>query len=361
LILKIFIIFNIKNNKKKMEPISVTSNELSIVINNIIKKKLEDASNMGFIEKNKLDELFSKLCIINNIESKNENKIKKTNEIVLEKNDNIRVINYEKFPKKPSVNLPFCNVIVNKWCYGIKLNHGLYTQCTNKKIKNKDYCKTCMKQSNKNKNKLPNNGDITNRKFGEIYIAPNKKKEQSYSKIVKKQNIELKFALREAKKLGWTIPEKQLENLKNIKISPVVSDSSDDDNIEIIDIKIKNASKEFEKESKETENESKETENESKETENESKETDNINNDDDSNENDSDENDSDENDKDDDEYDKLIGKLDKIIIKGINYLLDKEGIMNIYTNNKLIKNLLLDDDGTPIGVYKNKKVYPLEF
>jgi len=344
LILKIFIIFNIKNNKKKMEPISVTSNELSIVINNIIKKKLEDASNMGFIEKNKLDELFSKLCIINNIESKNENKIKKTNEIVLEKNDNIRVINYEKFPKKPSVNLPFCNVIVNKWCYGIKLNHGLYTQCTNKKNKNKDYCKTCMKQSNKNKNKLPNNGDITNRKFGEIYIAPNKKKEQSYSKIVKKQNIELKFALREAKKLGWTIPKTQLENLKNIKISPVVSDSSDDDDIEIIDIKIKNASKGFE-------NKSKETENESKETENESKKIDNINNDDDD----------DENDKDDDEYDKLIGKLDKITIKGNKYLLDKEGIMNIYTNNKLIKNLLLDNDGTPIGIYKNKKVIPLGF
>ena len=327
-----------------MEPISVTSNELSIVINNIIKKKLEDASNMGFIEKNKLDELFSKLCIINNIESKNENKIKKTNEIVLEKNDNIRVINYEKFPKKPSVNLPFCNVIVNKWCYGIKLNHGLYTQCTNKKNKNKDYCKTCMKQSNKNKNKLPNNGDITNRKFGEIYIAPNKKKEQSYSKIVKKQNIELKFALREAKKLGWTIPKTQLENLKNIKISPVVSDSSDDDDIEIIDIKIKNASKGFE-------NKSKETENESKETENESKKIDNINNDDDD----------DENDKDDDEYDKLIGKLDKITIKGNKYLLDKEGIMNIYTNNKLIKNLLLDNDGTPIGIYKNKKVIPLGF
>ena len=58
---------------------------------------------------------------------------------------------------------------------------------------------------------------------------------------------------------------------------------------------------------------------------------------------------------------KIIEKLDKITIKGIKYLLDKEGIMNIYTNNKLIKNLLLDYDGTPIGVYKNKKVIPLEF
>ena len=109
-----------------------------------------------------------------------------------------------------------------------------------------------MKQSNKNKNKLPNNGDIRNRKFGETYIAPSNKKEQPYSKIVKKQNIELKFALREAKKLGWTIPEKQLENLKNIKISPIVSDSSDDEDIEIIDVKIKNASKEFPDDSNES-------------------------------------------------------------------------------------------------------------
>ena len=175
----------------------------------------------------------------------------------MEKNENIRVINYDKFPKKPSVNLPFCNVIVNKWCYGIKLNPD-YIPNVQIKIKNKVYCKTCMKQSNKNKNKLPNNGDIRNRKFGETYIAPSNKKEQPYSKIVKKQNIELKFALREAKKLGWTIPEKQLENLKNIKISPIVSDSSDDEDIEIIDVKIKNASKEFENESKELENESKE-------------------------------------------------------------------------------------------------------
>lgn len=314
-----------------MNPISVTSNELGFVINNIIKKKFEEASDMGFIDKNELHELFSKLCIIDdNIGSKKDTYIKnKPNKVLIKKMENISVMNYNKIPKKPSVNLPFCNVVVDKWCYGIKFNHGLYTQCTNKKIKNNAFCKTCLKQSNKNKNKLPNNGDIRNRNYGEIYIAPNKKKELPYSKIVKKQNIELKFALREAKKLGWIIPDKQLENLKNIKISPIVSDSSDDEDVEIIDVKIKKAAKEFIEESKESDK-NKEDE------ETEEDKIDSYNND-------------------------LLEKLDSITIKGIKYLLDKDGIQGIYTNNKLIKNLLLDYDGTPIGIYKNKKVIPLEF
>ena len=44
-----------------MEQVSVTSNELSIVINNIIKKKFQDAYDMGFIKKGCLDELYSKI------------------------------------------------------------------------------------------------------------------------------------------------------------------------------------------------------------------------------------------------------------------------------------------------------------
>lgn len=320
-----------------MEQISVTSNELSLVVNNIIKKKFQHASELGFIEKDKLNELFAKLCIVDNCESKTNVALEtppktKTNTNIIKEQNCIKINEYNKHPKKPSVNLPFCNVIVDKWCFGIKFNHGLYTQCTNKKVKNNVYCKTCFKQCGKNKHKLPNNGDIRNRKYGEIYVAPNKKKEQPYSKIVKKQNIELKFALREAKKLGWSIPKKQLENIKNIKISPVVSDSSDEDeSVDIIDVKIKKASKEFPDDS------------------NESKE--NIE-------------DISDNELDDDldnESKKLLDSFKKITVKGVEYLLDKDGDTGIYSNNKLVKNLLLDDDGTPIGIYKNKKVYPLEF
>ena len=320
-----------------MDQISLTSNELSIVVNNIIKKKFKDASELGFIEKDKLNDLFSKLSIIDNFEEKSNDSSNKIQKFIKE-NNCIKINNYNKIPKKPSVNLPFCNIIVDKWCFGIKKNHGLYTQCTNKKIKNSVYCKTCFKHSCKNKNKLPNNGDIRNRKYGETYIAPNKNKEVPYSKIVKKQNIELKFALREAKKLGWTIPKNQLLNIKNIKISPVVSDSSDEDDVNIIDYKIKEASKEFTNESKKNVNDvcDKEISHE---------------HDDDNN-----------NDDDDDELnDELLNSLKKITVKGIKYLLDKDGEMGIYTNNKLVKNLLLDEDGTPIGIYKNKKVLPLDF
>ena len=308
-----------------MDNISLTSGELSIVVNNIIKKKFEDASELGFIEKDKLNDLFSKLFIIDDIEEKTNNSSKKIQRII-QKDNCIKINKYNKIPKKPSVNLPFCNVIVDKWCFGIKKNHSLYTQCTNKKIKDSVYCKTCFKHSCKNKNKLPNNGDIRNRKYGEIYVAPNKNKELPYSKIVKKQNIELKFALREAKKLGWTIPKNQLSNIKNIKISPVVSDSSDEeDDVNIIDYKIKEASKEFPDESKEDINGVSDHE------------------------------------VDDELNNELLNSLKKITVKGIKYLLDKDGKTGIYTNNKLVKNLLLDEDGTPIGIYKNKKVFPLDF
>ena len=40
----------------------------------------------------------------------------------------------EPKPKaKPSIPLPFCGVIHEGVCHGIRVNHGLHTQCTNAK------------------------------------------------------------------------------------------------------------------------------------------------------------------------------------------------------------------------------------
>ena len=30
----------------------------------------------------------------------------------------------------PSIPIPFCGEVNEEWCQGIRLNHGLYTQCT---------------------------------------------------------------------------------------------------------------------------------------------------------------------------------------------------------------------------------------
>ena len=30
----------------------------------------------------------------------------------------------------PSIPLPFCGVVKDDWCCGLRLNHGLYSQCT---------------------------------------------------------------------------------------------------------------------------------------------------------------------------------------------------------------------------------------
>ena len=44
-------------------------------------------------------------------------------------------------PKAGAMVLPFCGIVESGMCRGIRLNHGLYTQCTNVKM-NGMVCKT---------------------------------------------------------------------------------------------------------------------------------------------------------------------------------------------------------------------------
>ena len=57
----------------------------------------------------------------------------------------------EKKEKKegPKIVLPFCGRIVAEWCEGVKMNHGLYSQCVSEK-KGEKYCKNCEKQADAN-------------------------------------------------------------------------------------------------------------------------------------------------------------------------------------------------------------------
>ena len=71
-----------------------------------------------------------------------------------------------KTATKTSIPLPFCGVINKTCCQGIRLNYGLYTQCTNApSVYNKRFpvCATCNKQVEKNSNEEPNYGYINDR------------------------------------------------------------------------------------------------------------------------------------------------------------------------------------------------------
>lgn len=115
----------------------------------------------------------------------------------------------------PSIPLPFCGVVNEEWCRGVRLNHGLHTQCTQSPGRGAhQLCKTCAGQAAKNGTERPTYGLIEERlqhvNSGAEYNTwrdPSGKLVTPYSKIMKKLGITRSDAEAEALKLGWTIPE----------------------------------------------------------------------------------------------------------------------------------------------------------
>jgi hypothetical protein len=135
--------------------------------------------------------------------------------------------------KERKIMLPFCGRIDDERCQGIKINYGLYTQCENN-IFQKNLCKTCHKQSEKNSDGKPNYGTIDER-MDKNYKDKNGKKPIKYSKFMQKMIITREMAEKEAEKLGVTIPEEEFEIKKTSRGRPKKStsttDTSDDESI----------------------------------------------------------------------------------------------------------------------------------
>ena len=93
-----------------------------------------------------------------------------------------------KEKRKTSIILPFCGEINEECCSGIRLNHGLYTQCTNEKVKSIDghmVCSTCEKQIEKNSNRMPTYGYIEDRiRKGKDFRDPKGKAPLNYGNIM---------------------------------------------------------------------------------------------------------------------------------------------------------------------------------
>ena len=131
----------------------------------------------------------------------------------------------------PLIPLPFCNKIIEGCCMGIRPNHGLYTQCNQTPIKEKEYCKTCNKHAESNESKKPKNGNIKDRLDKTDWRSPDGKTPTIYGNAMKKLNITREKADEEASKMGWVIPENEYETKKKKAgrpKSPATSDTDDE-------------------------------------------------------------------------------------------------------------------------------------
>ena len=135
--------------------------------------------------------------------------------------------------KEKKIMLPFCGRIDEERCQAIKINYGLYTQCENN-IFQKNFCKTCHKQSEKNSNGKPNYGTIDER-LNKNYKDKNGKEPIKYSKFMEKMNITREMAEKEAEEQGLIIPEEEFEIKKSTRGRPKKSisttDTSDEESI----------------------------------------------------------------------------------------------------------------------------------
>lgn len=109
----------------------------------------------------------------------------------------------------PAIPLPFCGVINDTWCHAIVKNSKLFTQCTNLKNEQGDYCKKCSKIAAK-EGSMPF-GDIQERIECPLMEFKDPKGVQvvPYAVVMKKLNITPETAIAEAAKFGWTIDEAQ--------------------------------------------------------------------------------------------------------------------------------------------------------
>ena len=123
-----------------------------------------------------------------------------------------------KVPKaeKPAVSaipLPWTGEVRTGFCSGLRLNHGLHTQCTMAPMASGCYCKTCQKQADASSTGKPAYGSVEDRLAVGIteYRDPKGKQSTPYTTVMKKLNISMDDAEAEAAKVGITIPPECFE------------------------------------------------------------------------------------------------------------------------------------------------------
>ena len=142
----------------------------------------------------------------------------------------------EKAVKKvhPKYPFPFQGEVDENSCHGIKLNHGLYTQCSNGNKAGESFCGSCAKQCDKNENGEPDLGVIGHRVLkGDDYRDPKGRGAVHYTKVLSKQKLTREMVCEEAAKFGLTIEEHHFvaPEVKRGRPKKAVSDSDSESGV----------------------------------------------------------------------------------------------------------------------------------
>jgi len=108
---------------------------------------------------------------------------------------------------KSAFPLPYNGEFNAAYCYALRQNNGLYTQCTGARKGENSFCKGCASQMQKIGSEMPEYGTIQQRMAVGIfeYVDPKGRKPIAYAKIMKKYKITEEQVLAEAGKLNIII------------------------------------------------------------------------------------------------------------------------------------------------------------
>lgn len=124
---------------------------------------------------------------------------KSTGKIVEQKSSKAKVL-----PLRSAFPLPFNGEFNDMYCYALRQNNGLYTQCQIARKGDKHYCKSCQALAEKSDNGVPEYGTIQSRLACGIfeYVDPKGRNPVAYTKVMKKYKVNSEEVQAEAGKLN---------------------------------------------------------------------------------------------------------------------------------------------------------------
>ena len=158
-----------------------------------------------------------------------ERQLEKAARVPKTKKEKVEKSKVEK-PAVSTIPLPWTGEKREGLCTGLRLNHGLHTQCTMVPAKGGCYCKTCQKQADASANGKPTYGCVEDRLAVGLteYRDPKGKQSTPYAAVMEKLNITRSDAEDEAAKIGITIPEELFEVRKLARGRPKKDASASD-------------------------------------------------------------------------------------------------------------------------------------